>query len=66
MPASHCHAFKSAPLAYPDSSDASQADMEAMVFVTQPIAASILALTLLVLVIPPLLHARGIKLHEDD
>ncbi|WP_218190192.1 MULTISPECIES: hypothetical protein [unclassified Pseudomonas] len=40
---------KSAPLAYPDSSDASQAHMEAMVFVTQPFAASILALTLLVL-----------------
>ena len=37
-----------------------------LVFVTQPISAAFLALTLLVLVIPHLLHARGIKLHEDD
>jgi putative tricarboxylic transport membrane protein len=37
-----------------------------LVFVTQPIAASFLALTLLVLVVPHLLHARGISLHEDD
>nr|WP_301271517.1 tripartite tricarboxylate transporter permease [Pseudomonas mandelii] len=37
-----------------------------MIFVTQPIAASLLALTLLVLLVPYLLHKRGIKLHEDD
>ncbi|MHC8286006.1 tripartite tricarboxylate transporter permease [Pseudomonas sp. XS1P51] len=37
-----------------------------MVFVTQPISAALLALTLLVLLVPHLLHARGIKLHEDD
>jgi putative tricarboxylic transport membrane protein len=37
-----------------------------MIFLTQPIAASFLALTLLVLLVPHLLHARGIKLHEDD
>jgi putative tricarboxylic transport membrane protein len=37
-----------------------------LVFVTQPISAAFLALTLLVLVVPHLLHARGIKLHEDD
>jgi putative tricarboxylic transport membrane protein len=37
-----------------------------MIFVTQPIAASVLALTLLVLLVPYLLHKRGIKLHEDD
>jgi len=37
-----------------------------MVFVTQPISAFFLALTLLVLVVPYLLHKRGIKLHEDD
>lgn len=37
-----------------------------MIFLTQPIAASFLALTLLVLIVPHLLHARGIKLHEDD
>ncbi|WP_367375665.1 tripartite tricarboxylate transporter permease [Pseudomonas lini] len=37
-----------------------------MVFVTQPIAASLLVLTLLVLLVPYLLHKRGIKLHEDD
>jgi putative tricarboxylic transport membrane protein len=36
------------------------------IFVTQPIAAAFLALTLLVLLVPHLLHARGIKLHEDD
>jgi putative tricarboxylic transport membrane protein len=36
------------------------------VFVTQPISAAVLALTLLVLVVPHLLHARGISLHEDD
>jgi putative tricarboxylic transport membrane protein len=36
------------------------------VFVTQPIAASVLVLTLLVLLVPYLLHKRGIKLHEDD
>ncbi|RON50314.1 tripartite tricarboxylate transporter permease [Pseudomonas frederiksbergensis] len=36
------------------------------IFITQPIAASFLALTLLVLLVPHLLHARGIKLHEDD
>jgi len=35
-------------------------------FLTQPIAASFLALTLLVLIVPHLLHVRGIKLHEDD
>jgi hypothetical protein len=66
MASTHVQAAVQGEVAYPDSSDASQAHMEAMVFVTQPIAASILALTLLVLVIPPLLHARGIKLHEDD
>ncbi len=37
-----------------------------LIFVTQPIAASFLALTLLVLIVPHLLHARGIKLREDD
>nr|WP_269137362.1 tripartite tricarboxylate transporter permease [Pseudomonas sp. PGPR40] len=37
-----------------------------MVFVTQPIAASLLVLTLLVLLVPYVLHKRGIKLHEDD
>ena len=37
-----------------------------LVFVTQPISAAFLALTLLVLLVPHLLHARGIKLHEDD
>jgi putative tricarboxylic transport membrane protein len=37
-----------------------------LVFVTQPISAAFLVLTLLVLVVPHLLHARGIKLHEDD
>jgi putative tricarboxylic transport membrane protein len=37
-----------------------------LVFVMQPISAAFLALTLLVLVVPHLLHARGIKLHEDD
>jgi putative tricarboxylic transport membrane protein len=37
-----------------------------MVFLTQPISAALLALTLLVLLVPHLLHARGIKLHEDD
>ncbi|WPN55389.1 tripartite tricarboxylate transporter permease [Pseudomonas sp. P9_31] len=37
-----------------------------MIFVTQPIAASVLVLTLLVLLVPYLLHKRGIKLHEDD
>lgn len=36
------------------------------IFLTQPISAAFMALTLLVLVVPPLLHARGIKLHEDD
>jgi putative tricarboxylic transport membrane protein len=36
------------------------------VFVTQPISAAVLALTLLVLLVPHLLHARGIRLHEDD
>jgi putative tricarboxylic transport membrane protein len=36
------------------------------VFVTQPISAFFLALTLLVLVVPHVLHKRGIKLHEDD
>lgn len=36
------------------------------IFVTQPIAAAFLGLTLLVLVVPHLLHARGIKLQEDD
>jgi putative tricarboxylic transport membrane protein len=36
------------------------------VFVTQPISAAFLALTLLVLLVPYVLHARGIKLHEDD
>ncbi|MET1078089.1 MAG: tripartite tricarboxylate transporter permease, partial [Pseudomonas sp.] len=36
------------------------------VFLTQPISAAFLALTLLVLLVPHLLHARGIKLHEDD
>jgi putative tricarboxylic transport membrane protein len=35
-----------------------------LVFVTQPISAAFLALTLLV--VPHLLHARSIKLHEDD
>lgn len=37
-----------------------------MIFVTQPIAASVLVLTLLVLLVPYVLHKRGIKLHEDD
>jgi putative tricarboxylic transport membrane protein len=37
-----------------------------MIFVTQPIAASLLVLTLLVLLVPYVLHKRGIKLHEDD
>lgn len=37
-----------------------------LVFVTQPISASFLALTLLVLIVPHLLHARGIRLQEDD
>jgi putative tricarboxylic transport membrane protein len=36
------------------------------VFLTQPISAFFLGLTLLVLVVPALLHARGIRLHEDD
>jgi len=36
------------------------------IFLTQPISAFFLALTLLVLLVPYLLHKRGIKLHEDD
>ncbi len=36
------------------------------VFLTHPIAASVLALTVLVLLVPHLLHARGVRLHEDD
>lgn len=37
-----------------------------MVFLTEPISATFLGLTLLVLVVPHLLHRRGIRLHEDD
>jgi putative tricarboxylic transport membrane protein len=36
------------------------------IFFTQPISAFFMALTLLVLLVPYLLHKRGIKLHEDD
>ncbi len=36
------------------------------VFVTHPISAGVFALTLLVLLVPHLLHARGVRLHEDD
>ncbi|UZE25758.1 tripartite tricarboxylate transporter permease [Pseudomonas sp. B21-056] len=36
------------------------------VFLTQPISATVLGLTLLVLVVPHLLHMRGIRLQEDD
>ncbi|TBW11263.1 tripartite tricarboxylate transporter permease [Azotobacter chroococcum] len=37
-----------------------------LVFVTQPISAVLLALTLLILIVPPLLHARGIRLQGQD
>jgi len=37
-----------------------------MVFLTEPISATFLGLTLLVLVVPHVLHRRGIRLHEDD
>lgn len=37
-----------------------------LVFITQPISASVLALTALVLLVPYLLHKRGISLQEDD
>lgn len=36
------------------------------VFVTHPISAVVLALTLVVLIVPHLLHARGVRLHADD
>ncbi|MCO6058977.1 tripartite tricarboxylate transporter permease [Pseudomonas sp. MOB-449] len=36
------------------------------VFVTHPISATVLALTLVVLIVPHLLHSRGVRLHEDD
>ncbi|MNY67056.1 hypothetical protein D3C86_2045710 [compost metagenome] len=36
------------------------------IFLTQPISAFFLGLTLLVLLVPYVLHKRGIKLHEDD
>ena len=37
-----------------------------LVFVQHPICAAVLVLTLLVLIIPPLLHRRGVRLAEDD
>jgi putative tricarboxylic transport membrane protein len=36
------------------------------VFISQPLSAAILAATALVLLVPVLLHRRGIQLHEDD
>jgi putative tricarboxylic transport membrane protein len=37
-----------------------------LVFFQQPICAAVLALTALVLIVPPLLHRRGVRLGEDD
>jgi putative tricarboxylic transport membrane protein len=37
-----------------------------LVFVRQPISATVLLVTILVLLVPPLLHRRGIRLGEDD